>query len=359
MIPSRMSVPIDGWGSSHLSPDQKGLLFDRILCDVPCSGDGTLRKSPDLWRRWGDGLSLGVHRAQLGILVRGLQALSSPLSSPRTASHSAPPSLALLSDPSPALLHPRPTPPLPPPQLLVPGGRLVYSTCSMNPVEDEAVIAHALLKLREEGASGVRLVSMDDELPLLKRAAGVNHWRVRCRGVWYDDYASVPEKLKYEKKILPSMFPPPAADLATLDLHRCMRVLPHYQDTGGFFIAVLEKAPLSHPEAEAAHGLATELVTRVTAGALSAAYGVGELSGPEPPLRSVIKSQEGAKAGAHVMRALHCAPTNNGAYDALYSLTPEWTSSMRSFFGLDPSFDSHQIVSRSITGKCSRTRRQR
>ena len=26
--------------------------YDRVLCDVPCSGDGTLRKSPDLWRRW-------------------------------------------------------------------------------------------------------------------------------------------------------------------------------------------------------------------------------------------------------------------------------------------------------------------
>ncbi len=25
--------------------------FDRILCDVPCSGDGTLRKAPDIWRR--------------------------------------------------------------------------------------------------------------------------------------------------------------------------------------------------------------------------------------------------------------------------------------------------------------------
>ena len=28
------------------------LAFDRILCDVPCSGDGTMRKAPDIWRRW-------------------------------------------------------------------------------------------------------------------------------------------------------------------------------------------------------------------------------------------------------------------------------------------------------------------
>ncbi|RYY89399.1 hypothetical protein EON63_00670 [archaeon] len=25
-------------------------VFDRIVCDVPCSGDGTFRKSPHFWR---------------------------------------------------------------------------------------------------------------------------------------------------------------------------------------------------------------------------------------------------------------------------------------------------------------------
>ena len=26
--------------------------YDRVLCDVPCSGDGTLRKNADIWPRY-------------------------------------------------------------------------------------------------------------------------------------------------------------------------------------------------------------------------------------------------------------------------------------------------------------------
>ena len=194
MLPTRMAASLNGVGGS--SGTDKSLRFDRVLCDVPCSGDGTLRKAPDLWRRWSDGLGLGVHRSQLNILQRGLQ-------------------------------------------MLKPGGKLVYSTCSMNPIEDEAVVAHALLEL---GPANFELVDASDQLPALKRCAGVDTWRVRADGVWYTSYASVPSKVVASRKLLPSMFAPSADELRALNIERCMRVLPHLQDTGGFFIAVLRRS---------------------------------------------------------------------------------------------------------------------
>lgn len=39
----------------------KPLLFDRILADVPCSGDGTLRKNMGIWKDWTPGNGIGLH----------------------------------------------------------------------------------------------------------------------------------------------------------------------------------------------------------------------------------------------------------------------------------------------------------
>lgn len=44
------------------------------------------------------------------------------------------------------------------------------------------------------------------------------------------------------KSLVASMFPPDAReDQCAFPLERCMRFLPHHHDTGGFFVAVLEK----------------------------------------------------------------------------------------------------------------------
>ncbi|GMF98914.1 unnamed protein product [[Candida] boidinii] len=49
--------------------------FDRILCDVPCTGDATMRKNINVWKDWRIGNAIGLHPLQINILTRGLQLL--------------------------------------------------------------------------------------------------------------------------------------------------------------------------------------------------------------------------------------------------------------------------------------------
>ena len=58
--------------------------FDRILCDVPCSGDGTMRKAPDIWRRWNMANGIGM-RYSFGQALRYSDSLLSPLSAKRSS----------------------------------------------------------------------------------------------------------------------------------------------------------------------------------------------------------------------------------------------------------------------------------
>jgi len=193
------------------------LKYDRILADVPCSGDGTARKNPNVWQKWTPKDGLGLHNLQLRILFRGLQMLKR-------------------------------------------GGRMVYSTCSMNPVENEAVIAAAIEACG--GTSKVQLVDCSDHLPNLKRKPGLNAWKVldtssttpggeKTAHMFSSWDAYQKAKAKYEvedpdrqfsTKITASCFPPvPRSEDERIPLERCIRVYPHQQDTGGFFITVLEK----------------------------------------------------------------------------------------------------------------------
>ncbi|CAK8567284.1 unnamed protein product [Lathyrus sativus] len=201
------------------------LLFDRVLCDVPCSGDGTLRKAPDLWRRWNTGTGNGLHTLQILVAMRGLS-------------------------------------------LLKVGGRMVYSTCSMNPIENEAVVAEVLRRCK----GSIELVNVSSELPQLIRRPGLKRWKVRDKG---KSLVSCKEVAKVRRSaVLPSMFPNggsyrdidynsncdvnghpedgvqveenPAMHefteiVSDFPLELCMRLLPHDQNSGAFFIAVLQK----------------------------------------------------------------------------------------------------------------------
>lgn len=57
-------------------PGNQGVLFDRILCDVPCSGDGTMRKAPDIWTRWSPAQGNGLHSLQIKIALQAARLLA-------------------------------------------------------------------------------------------------------------------------------------------------------------------------------------------------------------------------------------------------------------------------------------------
>ena len=197
LYPSIKLPPVQSTDGTSLP--NKYLKFDRILADVPCSGDGTCRKNLEIWRNWNSGNALGLHPSQVRILVRALQ-------------------------------------------MLKVGGRVVYSTCSMNPVEDEAVLATAIDRCG--GADKVEIVDSSNYLPGLKRYPGMRSWNVMDKqGRIWTSYEEVIRKREDEGvdgglgRLQETMFP----SKTDLGFERCMRVYPHLQDTGAFFIAILEK----------------------------------------------------------------------------------------------------------------------
>ncbi|KAJ1450065.1 S-adenosyl-L-methionine-dependent methyltransferase [Pelagophyceae sp. CCMP2097] len=165
--------------------------FDKVLCDVPCSSDGTLRKTPTLLGKWRCSTGTGLHSLQARIALRAALQLK-------------------------------------------PGGSMVYSTCSMNPVENEAVVAELLRQ-----NSGLHVVDAAAMLPALRRRPGLTTWKV-----FDDDDSSenglkeIPEAPQDDKRLRQSLFPP-TEDGIKAELVRCMRFLPHDDDTGAFFVTLL------------------------------------------------------------------------------------------------------------------------
>jgi multisite-specific tRNA:(cytosine-C5)-methyltransferase len=195
------------------------LKFDRILADVPCTGDGTARKNYGIWKDWVPTNAFGLHPVQTRILVRALQ-------------------------------------------MLKVGGKVVYSTCSMHAVENEAVIASAIDRCG--GLAKVEIVDSSSMLPGLKRSPGLKTWKVMDKaGRMWDSWESVMKHrdqhgVESLGKLAHTMFSDYMDE--ELPLERCMRVYPHQQDTGGFFITVLQKKAeiKARPENQAKPGHAKE-----------------------------------------------------------------------------------------------------
>jgi 16S rRNA (cytosine967-C5)-methyltransferase len=133
--------------------------FDRALADVPCSGTGTLGRNPEIkWRLKPEDLA-NLHARQVSIVSSLFQHLG-------------------------------------------PGGRLVYSTCSLEREENQAVVEEL-----QASAPGVRLLDCRSELKSMQE---------RGELVW--------------------------KDLDSITDGPYLRTLPGVHPCDGFFAAILEKA---------------------------------------------------------------------------------------------------------------------
>ena len=198
-------------------------------------------------------------------------------------------------------------------QLLREGGLMAYSTCSFNPLENEAVVAELLRRC----GGAVELVDVSAALPGLLRSPGLFTWRVFDGGM--GEHASyeasqLPDMeggrmRRPPKRLLPSMFPPAseaAARAGGLHLDRCMRMLPHAQDTGGFFIALLRKTgplPLTargniHLKAEKAQAQEKVRAAHAAASAAAAPALEPEAGGAGGASLEPAAAAEGAAAAA-------------------------------------------------------------
>lgn len=137
--------------------------FDRVLADVPCTGEGTSRKNPRVLTEDGERDRSRMVTLQLAILRRAVS-------------------------------------------ICRPGGRIVYSTCTYAPEENEGVVDTVL---REQAGA---LTVLPITIPGLRTAPGIGGWRGRAFHA---------------------------------DLRHALRLWPHHGDRGGFFAVAMERSPLA------------------------------------------------------------------------------------------------------------------
>ena len=134
--------------------------FDKILLDAPCSGTGTIRKSLKTISIWNLGMVGKIAKAQKELIENAFKNLKV-------------------------------------------GGEMVYSTCSLEPEEDEGVVDFLLQKFEN-----VEIMKVD--LPGLKRSPAILEFEV----------------VKYNSQV-----------------KHCIRIWPQDNDTEGFFVCKIKKNP--------------------------------------------------------------------------------------------------------------------
>lgn len=156
--------------------------FHRILVDAPCSGEGMFRKDENARAEWSTERVVQCAKRQLMILESA-------------------------------------------DRMLMPGGMLLYSTCTFAPMENEGVIVRFL---REHP---------DYELAKLPFYEGMEHGRPD----WAASYGGVPDFHEETEN-------------ETLHIERCIRLFPHRMTGEGHFLAGLRKRREGSQEAVQAVG---------------------------------------------------------------------------------------------------------
>ena len=156
--------------------------FHKILVDAPCTGSATTRKNPEIWGKWTPQGGRSLHNLQISLLRKAVR-------------------------------------------LVRPGGRIVYSTCSLDPVENEAVVAEIL---RTE--NNLKLIPASEILSDLPGREGFSSWEIM------GDDAEPSEEFTLE-----SSMKSPEDHTISRSLKNCMRIWNDDIGGGGFFISIMER----------------------------------------------------------------------------------------------------------------------
>jgi multisite-specific tRNA:(cytosine-C5)-methyltransferase len=184
--------------------------FDAVLTDVPCTGTATTRKNRKIWKKWTPKSSRGLFELQVSIVTRGAK-------------------------------------------LLRPNGKLVYSTCSIDPCENEAVVAEILRQ-----CPWLELIKIDETLVEgLIMKPGLKQWNILDengdRVELGEQMPRLPNlKIKHlcseDRAKFDLEFDSEIEDKISEDLVMCRRLYHNDNDTGGFFVAIFRHKPESTPE---------------------------------------------------------------------------------------------------------------
>jgi len=122
----------------------KNILFDKILVDAPCSGTGTIRKSLGTLRMWNINTGKNLAMTQKKLIKTAFNVLK-------------------------------------------PGGTLVYSTCTLEPEEDEGVIDYLLNEFPNAHVEEIDLNIKKSKAVLEYNGQSFNKEVSKCLRLWPQD----------------------------------------------------------------------------------------------------------------------------------------------------------------------------